>query len=459
MTKILLATGSAQLKVVIEKMSSFSIAGSAESREDLLNKCEAYSPDILLYSESLPSLKKINSVELLKNIKRRFPSLRIVYLSGFIKDDDSSRMRLLSSLVDAGIYDIYHERAITSREIINLLMHPKTKADVGYIQRFNDSGSSLSDARENGFKNIVIFSSIKPGSGKSFISVNVASAIAKYGRKKKDGTPPRVAIIEGDLQTLSVSTLLQLDDEERNLKSALAKVSEVVDKNGVLMGTDEEIEDVREYVLSCFLPFNKAPNLYALIGSNLSRSDISRINSYQYYFLIELIVDYFDIIIVDTNSALEHRTTGPLLELANTCFYILDLDYNNVRNNLRYQKELTEFGIIHKVKYILNRDINSKSPGNYTEKLDFTSEELASAGFTLEAKVPMIDPSVMYNRTYMGTPLIFDETQESQEARKELLFVADEIWPIEYSKDLVKTKTKTKTKNKSSFFDFFKKKF
>lgn len=444
MTKILLATGTPQLKTVIEKMPTFTIVGDAESREMVLEYCERNLPDILLYSESLSSLSKTNSIELLKSVKRRFPQMRVIYLSGYIRDEDSARMRLLSTLVEAGIYDIYHEKTITSKEVISLLLNPRTKSDVGYILRFDEAASPIGDSSDTGFRNIIIFSSIKPGSGKSFISVNVAAAIAKHGKKKKDGQPPRVAIIEGDLQTLSVSTLLQLDDEQRNLKSALAKVGEVVDKNGVLMGDDSEIEEVRRYVLSCFLPFDKTPNLYGLIGTNLSRSDISKINAYQYYFLIELIVDYFDIIIVDTNSALEHRTTGPLLELANTCFYILDLDFNNMRNNLRYQNELRDFGIMHKVRYILNRDIGVKGQNSYQEKLSFSSKDILDAGFELEAKIPMVDLSTMYNCTYSGTPLVFDTSSETKEARKELLLVADEIWPIEYSENLIKTNNRKK---------------
>lgn len=427
MHKILLATGTSAIRQVVEKLRDFDICGDLLYKEELLDSCERLSPNVVLYSESLKAKGKTNSIELLKSLKRRFPDLRVVYLSGPIKDDDAPRMRLLSALVDVGIYDIYHEKSITAKEIENLLNHPKEKSDVTYIQRFTESNSALTDVNDTGYKNIIIFSSIKPGSGKSFIAVNVASAIAKYGKKKKDGTMPRVAIIEGDLQTLSVSTLLQMDDKNRNLKSALEKVSEVVDKNGVLIGSDDEIDEVRKYVLSCFLPYGKVPNLYGLIGSNLSRSDISKINSFQYYFLIEVIVDYFDIVIVDTNSALEHRTTGPLLELANTCFYILDLDYNNVRNNLRYKKELTEFGILHKVKYILNRDIVSKENKGYSEKLDFDSNELLTSGFKLEAKIPMVDLSIMYNRTFTGNPLIFDTTPETKDARKELFIISDEI--------------------------------
>lgn len=427
MNKILLAAGSPSLRAVVERIPNYSICGDIQYKEELLESCERFSPDTVLYAESIKAKGKVSSIELLRSVKRRYPEIRIVYLSGIVKDDDNQRMRLLSSLVEVGIYDIYHEKGITPSGVTNLILHPKQKSDVAYIQRFTESTSVLADANDHGYKNVIIFSSIKPGSGKSFIAVNVAAAIAKFGKKKKDGKPPRVAIIEGDLQTLSVSTLLQLDDRERNLKSALEKVSEVVDKQGVLIGTDEDIEEVRRYVLSCFLPYNKVPNLYGLIGTNLSRSDISKINSYQYYFLIELIVDYFDIVIVDTNSALEHRTTGPLLELANTCFYILDLDYNNVRNNLRYRKELAEFGIIHKVKYILNRDVNNKESKDYMEKLDFNSDELLSSGFKLEAKIPMIDQSIMYNRTFTGSPLIFDLTPETKNARKELFIVSDEI--------------------------------
>lgn len=422
--------------------NKYDIAGTVRNNDSVEKAVIKYNPDILMIQDGLEG--NINTIDLLVSLKQKFPRLRIIFLAGEVDNNDTFGINKLGTLVENGIYDIYHSKTMTARILLDLLDKPKELSDVEYLLRYKDhKGDTRFEFQEyqdryedenrvsNGYANISIFTSIKPGSGKSFVSTNVGTAIAKFGQRKADGNFPTVAIIEGDLQTLSIGTLLQLDDKERNLKNALRAVATVIDEEGNVIGTDAKIQEVKRYVRNCFLKCYQVDNLYALVGSQLTLSDLNEINPYQYYFMIELVADMFDVIIVDTNSSLEHKTTGPLLDLARNCYYILDLDYNNIANNIRYRNELNKLGVMSKVRYILNKDIPEYMEHKYAEKLEYTSKNLHTSGFELTAKIPMIDTTVVYNRAKQGVPLVLDKTETTLEARKEIFAIAGEIYPVD----------------------------
>lgn len=303
-------------------------------------------------------------------------------------------------------------------------------------------------------KNLAIMSSIKPGTGKSFLSVNVATAIAAYGKKTAKGQRPKVALIEGDLQNLSIGTLLQIEDSKKNLKNVMKRIAEIVTKEGEFIGTPYQVEEINSYIKSSFLPYGKLKNLLCLVGSQLSFEEIEDIAPHYYTYLVEAIAPEFDVVIVDTNSALTHVTTYPLLQMAKNCFYILNLDFNNIRNNTRYRETLQNIGVLNKVKYILNEDLTKEIIKNQKEDLLYTSEHLAESGFKLIAKVPLIDKSIFLNRLYNGTPVVLDENnKDTALAKKELLKVANEIYPIE-GFDSSNEKIKGNKETKKGFFRF-----
>lgn len=429
--------------------SKYEVVGTIRNNDSVERGIEQYNPDVLMIQDGLDATINVDTVDLLVKLRQRYPRLRIIFLAGEVDNNDTYGINRLGVLVENGIYDIYHSKTISKKTLLGLLNNPKTKTDVDYLLRFKDHkgdtrfeyedyGEHGSDDTtvSQGYANISIFTSIKPGSGKSFVSTNVGTAIAKWGMRKSNGNYPKVAIIEGDLQTLSVGTLLQLDDKEKNLKNALRAVATVIDDDGNVIGSDQDIEKVKRYVRNCFLKCYQVDNLYALVGSQLSLSDLNEINPYQYYFMIELVADMFDVIIVDTNSSLEHKTTGPLLDLARNCYYILDLDYNNIANNIRYRQALNKLGVMDKVHYILNKDIPDSMQEKYAEKLEYTAKNLHESGFELSAKIPMIDTTVVYNRARQGTPLILDKKPVTIDARKEIFRVASEIYPVNFIEDL-----------------------
>lgn len=154
------------------------------------------------------------------------------------------------------------------------------------------------------------------------------------------------------------------------------------------------------------------------------------------YALDELRKDY-DYVVVDTNSSIFHVSSFPILQRAKECFYVLNLDFNNVRNNLRYKNVLKELGISDKVKYILNENIeNTKEfweQGVEDEELNFTAEDIENKYFTLVAKVPILPKTVFLNRLYEGTPVVLDSNKKevTNKAKLEIMKIANSICPMD----------------------------
>lgn len=305
--------------------------------------------------------------------------------------------------------------------------------------------------------NLAIVSSIKPGTGKSFLSVNIASAIARYGKPTKSGKRPVVGLIEGDLQNLSVGTLLGISDNKRTIKSALDKISEIITNDGTFIGNTFSVENVNNYVRDCFIPYTREPNLLCLVGSQLKFEDIKNLNQYQFKYLVESMSLMFDVLIVDTNSALTHISSYPLLKSARSCYYVLNLDYNNIKNNSRYRTTLKNMGIMDKVKYIINEDITKDIEGQFLEKLECNRDLISESGFNVVGSVPIVDKSVFLNRIYKGLPIVLDENTKSiDHVRQSIFEIANDFYPIDerYLKSGSSTETK-KDKPKKGIFKFF----
>lgn len=310
-------------------------------------------------------------------------------------------------------------------------------------KKFSDTLAQQINAdthNENIIPNLFIVSSIKPGTGKTMLSTNLAAAIAKYGRLNDKGQPPTVAIIEGDLQNLSVGTILGLIEDEYNLKTAIEKIDRILDKNNQHFDRDLHknaphlIEETDQFIKKCFKSYETLPNMKALVGSQFQPDELAKVTGEHYVYLLELITDMFDVVIVDTNSSLNHVTTYPVLQLANQCLYVLNLDFNNVHNNHRYRTKLIRLGIGDKIKYILNEDISQNKDNK--EPLTFGPEQIEESGFRLEGCIPCIDKVIFLNRLHDGVPIVLDDSKLTLKARLEICKIADCIWSMTNLVDL-----------------------
>ncbi|WCF11737.1 AAA family ATPase (plasmid) [Paenibacillus thiaminolyticus] len=466
MKKILAASGQKVIDDAIRKFENYKVVDVVEFKSELNEAIQFHKPDILLLGEGLSGHESL--MQLMLQFLKEYPNLRIVYLAGYVDIRDEAKISSLGVLVMAGIYDIVHEQKITLLTLRNLLDNPKTPEQMSYLLKKVNSTKKTNliefdipedevDEVEDVYQNLFVVSSIKPGTGKSFLSTNIATAIASYG-VEVNGRKPKVAIIEADLQNLSVGTLLQIEDDKKNLKSVIEKISTIVNENGTLTGDLKDTEDVNAFIKSCFKPYYRIKNLEALVGSQLAFSEIENVKPYHYVYLIESIIKEYDVIIIDSNSSLTHVTTFPLLHMAKNCYYVLNLDFNNIRNNVRYKDILKEIGILNKVKYILNEDIlqdgssDAIMAGTDIEELIYTADHLNDSDFKLEARVPLLPKSVFLNRLYEGTPVVLDDKKYTLKARYEILKAANQIWPIKNFSEVEEQVMNTKTKKKKGLF-------
>lgn len=453
MLKILLATGQQKLNEIIETriipVVDGELVGKVDCKSDLLPTAQILNPNLVIVSKALSGTDK-TILETLLELKKMMPNLRIIFLAGSVDSNDKEKMLELGTLVTAGIFDIHHEKSITKTILLDLIQNPKSRESVQYflkymkanqinedeIVEFQEEVEDGGDVEVDGYKNVILVSSIKPGTGKSFVSTNLATDIARFGIKKKDGSRPKVAIIEGDLQTLSLGTLLGFEDDDKlNLKTVMDRIATVFDNEGHLIDDPVAIKKVNEFIISAFKPYYSIKNLYALVGSQLRIDELDAVKACYYAYLIEVVKDYFDVIIIDSNSSLVHVSTIPLLQLCSKVFYVLNLDFNNIRNNKRYQKTLQDLDVFHKVKYILNEDINNEYRNllgqELLEEIQYDGDALADSGFDLVARIPEIPKEIFLNRLYEAVPISLDETDYTLKARIEISKVSQEIWDVE----------------------------
>lgn len=460
MQRVIVATGIPEYDNGIKKIDGYEyIPVNIGFKDELYEACVNFKPDIIIISEKLSGEELLSGIAI--NIKQKLQNIRIIYLAGSVDLSNMNKINKLGAMVLAGIYDIITERKVNKGLIKSILEAPKEKSDVDYLLRYfiekkKDSDINMeyeedvseTEIEDDYYKNVFMVSSIKPGTGKSFVSTNIATCLAKYGADI-DGHPPKIAIIEGDLQTLSVGTLLAIEDDTHNLKTVMDKISTIITPDGNLIDDMLKINEVNEYILNAFKPYSKCKNLHALVGSQLSMEEIEGVSPFYYSYLIDIVSQKFDYVVIDSNSSLLHVTTYPLLSIVNTSYYILNLDFNNARNNMRYRHTLKNLGVYDKVKYILNEDLTD-NPDN-VEKLEFDSNVLCES-FELEARIPTIPKAIFLNRLWQGTPIILDDTEYTLKARYELSKVSNQIHKIKNLDFLAKECEKLEENKKKRWF-------
>lgn len=442
---VLVAMGNSEIPKIINEFDNYEVLEEVRYREDLVSDVDKMNPDILLISEGIAGQEPL--IPTLIKLSKNHPHLRIVYLAGDVDIRDKHTTNSLGMLVINGIYDVLCQKKITPKIIEDLLNNPLSEADVEHltfalnseVSKKNHSSIEFDIPVEDGeevddgsINNVFVVSSIKPGTGKSFLSVNIATAIAAFGVENSKGKRPSVALIEADLQNLSVGTLLGIeDDSKKNIRTVIEKIDKITTSSRIV-GSELEVEQTDEFILESFKPFRGSgyalDNLKSLVGSDLKFSDMGIVKPQHYAYLLDVVSRHFDVVIVDSNSSLSHVTTAPLLGMAKYCYYVLNLDFNNIRNNVRYKDDMNDAGYGEKVKYILNEEIEGTEED--IEPLMFNSKTLEDSGFKLEAKVPIIPKAKFLNRISEGIPLILNTDRESLIARHEIMKVANQIYNI-----------------------------
>lgn len=435
--KLIIASSVPHLADAIERKGKYDVVAKITNIADLSFSMNR-EIDCLLVTEKVEVRQ--NLTDDLIRIKNEYPLLRIVYL-GASELNNEYNIRQSYEFYNNGIYDLYYHRNVQLNDIIDLLDHPRSKGSCSHIvekyKALNNSQKNrnvgvVEDAIEDlSRNNVYVFTSAKPGTGKSFIASNVAATIAKYG-KKPDGSNPKVLLVEGDLQNLSVSTLFGIQNKYHNLSLCLNAVQQFMEEHSVDDWNSAQSMDVKnEIKLSC-VNSGVLNNLDIIESHDFSFDDFQSVDPSAYYYLVDYLSTLYDVVIVDGNTSIQHKTTDPLYQLSHTLYFVFTTEYSNLQRNIEFANFLKSINVAHKVKYILNKTLTDKD-----HKMPFTDDELIDDHFTVNYRVPMIDFSVIYNATYNHKPIAVEKNFATLPARLTFLKIANDIVRLQNLKEIM----------------------
>ncbi len=174
--------------------------------------------------------------------------------------------------------------------------------------------------------------------------------------------------------------------------------------------------------------------MYALVSSELDWSEAADITPNHYFFVLECIYGAFDVIVADMNSGIDHVSTQPLFWLSSRVYSLINPDSNNLKENVRFRKELDRLNIQDKTSYILNKDINEVIEKKLLDDMDYEPEAELAPGMVISHRIPYTDPVMLANDIYKGTPVVLDKDPEAKDARDAILGIANEIWKLDENK-------------------------
>lgn len=461
--KIIAASGLHKLDEDLARFEDIEVCGVCNIKSDIPILLDEYEPDCIVVSDKLMGEEQI--IESIVKERIRHPNIRFIYLAGELDNRDTARMDQLGTLVLNGIYDIIFGK-ITPHIIHDVILYPKMRESVNYLTNhllnkateihhaadpFIYEGFAEEQAREEK-ANLHMVWSPKPGSGKSFISANLAVACAKYGANH-----PRVALIDGDLQNLSIGNVLGIKpDEKRNLRTAMVAITDLL--NGSC-NTEDRRRRAEKTVRESFIRYKYLSNLDVLSGSFLTPTEVDGLNitSAHYRELLRIIEGRYDAVIVDLNSSVTHATTYEMMKMSKSIFCVINLDYNNILNSTRYAQILKTFHVDDKLKYVMNQDVRNETGhfGTELEELSLTADMVEEKIIHMTARIPNIEPSIFLNRQFEGVPIVLHKRPYTAEVRLALLKLAREVCEIDEN-EIQKLEGK-KTEKKRSFLGFLKK--
>ena len=443
--RIILASGQDEIDEIIEQSDMFSdtyiTIAKVQNRNLLYEYCENDTPDILLVGDNVGGNSSLT--ELLLRLHSSFPEMRNIYRCGEVDPKDNVKKMMLGSLASAGIYDLITKNDISIVLLKNILDVPYEEKDIkewleymkdSAVKKKNNITIFVPDVVETDdsvtiYPNLFTFTSAKGGVGKSFIVEQVAVAIATCGVQRLNGAKPRVGIIDLDFQGFGTSKFFNILNDKENIFQAIEYAKKVVDDLGENMNPGIEIErEVNEIIHKSFKASPKYSNIRVLGGTDrlYHHGDKDILNKYILTYIVETVIDDFDVLIIDGNTDMDAKTIYPLYSLSNYTYYILDMDWNTFHNNKRFRMYLEEeeLFIPTQSKFILNRAIADDDL--------FVGIKDVEAGLDIGFSniIPFIKPGTLFNLASKSEDVIQAQDDTLTEAKYYFLKLANDLYPI-----------------------------
>lgn len=422
-------------------------------KKTTVNKAiNVFKPQMLLIV--LKDLKDIEEYyPIIHDVKQNNPTLKFLLITPRPeRNNDQNILDCFIKLIhEDEIYPLFINQLKNVDFIYDKVNHLPHFEDVSFIldwaKNNDDSTPQLNIKIQDSYKdkyqtssinaqNLIMFSSIKPGSGKSTIAVNYALTLAKYGYKL-EGTKHqqlKVLLIEGDYQNYSVGVMLSINDNiKKNIFKAFNSIQEIRNSSDTDEEKDKKIDSALQQEVRTY---ESIPNLDTLTVPDLSFTlQCSELfNSENYQALLKWGSKNYDAVIIDSNSKIEKDVSIPLMKMCSTLYEILNLDFNNVLNTIRSANTLNSLGVIGKTKFILNQDMGNDYYRYFGDinSLEFTEEDLINnCGIKISARIAALPLSVMFNYLYEGIPLVLHDSDYDIFPRLQFLNLVSQNYKID----------------------------
>lgn len=435
---IITASGQDYMDTVISSFEEFEVIAKVDYREDLKEACQTLKPDILVVSDSIGGKSSLH--EILAGIKIDNPAIRIVYFYGKVDFGDTISLKSLNMLISLGIYDIITENTIEVELIRFVLKNPRSIENVDFLLAKNVESihgkrkggitvtHSMNDIQiESGiYRNLSTFISTKGGAGKTFLLSNIAVAISATGINTPKGVKPRIGIIDLDLAGFGISDTFKVADKEKNIIMASIEAQKIIKKDGTLNDNRSLQKEVIDKIRKMFVQTSKYSNIFVLGAPEREfyENDSYEFSKNDIAFIIEAVVEDFDVILVDMNSDWEYSKTFPLFAMSRDIYNVVDMDFRSFYAQKRQTDHILEYTTEKKLKYILNKKIPD-------DKAPVTADEIEKIlGYSFISKIPNIAREDIFNIDFKEEFVIMVNNKDFIETRYEILKTANDIWPI-----------------------------
>lgn len=435
---IITASGQDYMDTVIFNFEEFEVLSKVDYREDLFEACKTLLPDILVVSDNIGGKSSLNKI--LIKLKVNFPNLRIVYFYGKVDFSDTISLSNLNLLIAAGIYDIITESAIEVELIRFVLNNPRSIENVDFLEAKNVESiygkrkTSISVTHSSNdivvdssiYQNLSTFMSTKGGTGKTFLLSNVAVAIASSGINTLKGVKPKIGIIDLDLAGFGITNVFDAENKEKNIIRASIEAQRIIKDDGTLNDNKSLKKEVIDSIKKMFVPTSKYPNISILGGPE---RDFYENDSYEFtnndiVFIIESVIDDFDVLLIDMNTDWEFTKVFPLFSMSRDVYSIIEMDFRAFKAQTRQETHISDYLSTKKIKYIFNKKLDDDMASVSAKDIEST------LGYSFLAKVPNIDRKEIFELDFNKEFIINKNKKDLLETRYEIFKIANDIWPI-----------------------------
>jgi pilus assembly protein CpaE len=309
-----------ELQLQLERDRTIEVVSEASDGRQVVDLVRAGRPNVVLLDSAIIGLDSLSIIEQIQTISPETATIVLI---------EGADMDLMRRLMRAGARDCLM-RPLSQDDLLSTI-----KSVFASTSKQRDAAATpVSYEAPKAKGDIIAVYSPQGGAGKSMLSANLAVAMSKAAGE--GGAPPRIALVDLNLQFGDIDLMLNLSPQ--NTIAGLAQKG-----HG---GIDAEL-------LEQYLTVHPESGLRILVAPSTPQYAES-ITVYTVEQVMETLRESYDTIIVDTPSQLQD-TTLAVLDAAKTILLLTSLDLLALHKTRTALEMLRQLYTPEKIQLVLNR--------------------------------------------------------------------------------------------------------